>query len=161
MKAVLASSCVPTYFPLVDGVYADGGVGSYANPCYLAAYELNYCLGWKPEETTLISIGTGRSPNNLRPGDPARMQAWDWLEPLLDAFLSSANDQQVVLVQSFFKNLDFRRFEVDMSRTIEMDDPTSIPELLEYGTQMGNKILKDESESGLKMLPAKARRGVK
>ncbi len=158
VKAVLASSSVPTYFPLVDGVYADGGVGAYANPCYLAAYELNYCLGWKPEETTLISLGTGLSPVTLKPGDPSRMESWDWLEPILDAFLASANDQQVVLVQSFFKTLDFRRFQVDMNRPIEMDDPDSIPELLEYGTHLGHKILKDESVSAIKMTHAPASR---
>ena len=48
VMAVLASSCVPTYFPPVDGRYVDGGVGSYANPCYVAAYESSFCLGWKP-----------------------------------------------------------------------------------------------------------------
>ncbi len=45
VKAVLASSCVPTYFPPVEGRYVDGGVGSYANPCYLAAYEFELLPG--------------------------------------------------------------------------------------------------------------------
>jgi len=80
VKAVLASSSVPTYFPAVEGRYIDGGVGSYANPCYLAAYELSFCLGWDPEETTLLSLGTGRSPNAMRPGEPNRMAAWDWIQ---------------------------------------------------------------------------------
>jgi hypothetical protein len=158
VKAILASSCVPTYFPLVDGRFADGGVGAYANPCYLAAYELNYCLGWKPEETTLISICTGRGPEAIKAGDPGRMQAWDWLEPILDAFLTSANDQQVVLVETFFKKLDFRRFQVDMRQALEMDDPSHIPELVEYGTQMGNMILSDELDSAIEIRPAKAHR---
>ncbi len=161
VKAVLASSCVPTYFPLVEGKYADGGVGSYANPCYLAAYELSFCLGWKPEETTLISLGTGRIPDLLKPGQPGRLFEWDWLEPILDAFLTSASDQQVVLVQSFFKQLDFRRFQVDLKQDIQMDDPTYIPELLEYGRQLGNMILKDELDSVIKIKPVKARRKIK
>ncbi|HEX8990907.1 MAG TPA: patatin-like phospholipase family protein [Anaerolineales bacterium] len=149
--AVLASSCVPTYFPPVDGRYLDGGVGSYANPCYLAAYELSFCLGWDPEETTLISLGTGRSPALLKPGQPSRIPAWDWLDPVLDAFLSSANDQQVRLVKSFFKKLDFRRFQVDLQDNPEMDDTSRIPELLEYGTRMGNMILNDELDSALRI----------
>ncbi len=157
-KAVLASSCVPTYFPPVDGRLVDGGVGSYANPCYLAAYELAYCLGWKPEETTLLSLGTGRSPDVLKPGQPERLQAWDWLEPVLDAFLASASDQQVHIVETFFKKLDFRRFQVDMSAALPMDDVSCIPELLEYGTQMGNMILGDELDSSMKIKPARARR---
>ena len=40
--------------------------------------------------------------------------AWDWLEPTLDAFLTSAGDQQVHLVETFFQELDFRRFQVDL-----------------------------------------------
>ena len=158
VKAVMASSCVPTYFPPVEGRYIDGGVGSYANPCYLAAYELSFCLGWKPEETTLLSLGTGRSPNAIRPGEPGRIAAWDWLEPVLDAFLTSASDQQVRLVDTFFSKLDFRRFQVDMDEALPMDDPAAIPLLVDYGTEMGNMILADRVDSASKIKPAKARR---
>ena len=56
-KAVLASSSVPSYFPPVENRYVDGGVGSYHNPCYVAAYEAKFVLGWDPAETTLISLG--------------------------------------------------------------------------------------------------------
>jgi predicted acylesterase/phospholipase RssA len=161
VKAVLASSCVPTYFPPVDGRYVDGGVGSYANPCYLAAYELSLCLGWNPEETTLLSLGTGRSPNAIRPGEPERIAAWDWLEPVLDAFMTSASDQQVRLVDTFFNKLDFRRFQVDMDEALPMDDPAAIPMLVEYGTEMGKMILTDRMDSAAKVKPAKARRVLK
>jgi predicted acylesterase/phospholipase RssA len=161
VKAVLASSSVPTYFPPVDGRYIDGGVGSYANPCYLAAYELSFCLGWKLEETTLLSLGTGRSPNAMRPGEPQRFAPWDWLDPVLDAFLTSASDQQVRLVDSFFKKLDFRRFQVDMSEALPMDDPEAMPLLLEYGAQMGRMILDDRIDGAAKIKPAKARREIK
>lgn len=156
VKAVLASSCVPTYFPPVDDRFVDGGVGSYANPCYLAAYEAEFCLGWRAEETTLLSLGTGRSPNPIKSGDPSRFQAWDWLEPVLDAFLGSASDQQVRLVETFFKKLDFRRFQVDMPKAIQMDDPGSLPELIEYGTKLGQLILSDKIDSFAMIRPAKA-----
>lgn len=161
VKAVLASSSVPTYFPPVDGRYIDGGVGSYANPCYLAAYELSFCLGWNPEETTLLSFGTGRSPNAMRPGEPERVAPWDWLEPVMDAFLTSASDQQVRLVDTFFNKLDFRRFQVDMDEALPMDDPAALPILVEYGTEMGKMILADRIDSASKVKPAKARRVIK
>lgn len=161
VKAVLASSAVPTYFPLVDGRFADGGVGSYANPCYLAAYEAEFCLGWKAEETTLLSFGTGRSPSLVKQGDPARYWAWDWLEPVLDAFLSSASDQQVRLVDMFFKKLDFRRFQVDMEKPIPMDDPGSIAELVKYGELMGQMVLEDKVDSAAMFRPTKASRTLK
>jgi predicted acylesterase/phospholipase RssA len=156
VKAALASSAVPTYFPPVEGRYVDGGVGSYANPCYLAAYELEFCLGWKPEETTLLSFGTGRSPNVVKAGQPGRFQAWDWLEPVLDAFLASSSDQQVRLVDTFFPKLDFRRFQVDMAEALPMDDPSRIPQLIDYGAQMGQMILEDRVDAAAKIKPAKA-----
>ncbi len=159
-KAVLASSSVPTYFPPVDGRYVDGGVGSYSNPCFLAAYELTYCLGWKPEETTLLSLGTGRSPETAHSGNPSRYWPWNWLDPVLDAFISSASDQQVRIVETFFKKIDFRRFQVDLKEILPMDDPSHIPELLEYGRQLGTMILEDQIDSVIKMKPAKPHREI-
>lgn len=153
ISAVLASSSVPTYFPVVDGRLVDGGVGSYANPCYLAAYEASFCLRWKPEETTLISLGTGREPLTTQPGQPARFWAWDWIEPTLGAFLSSADDQQVHLVETFFDKLDFRRFQVDLREKINMDDPAAIPLLVSYGEKMGQMILRDQYDNAMGITP--------
>ncbi len=152
-KAVLASCSVPTYFPVVEGRYVDGGVGSYANPCYLAAYELAYVLNWKPEETTLISLGTGREPASILPGQPDRYFAWQWIMPFFGAFLASADDQQVHLVDTFFKKLDFRRFQVNLTEPIEMDDPRKIPDLVTYGEQMGRMILNDQVDSLIGVKP--------
>ena len=155
VDAVLASSSVPTYFPVVDGRYVDGGVGSYANPCYLAAYELLYMLHWKPEETTLISLGTGRDPHHVRPWQPNHYGTLEWLKPMFGAFLQSADDQQVHLVDTFFQKLDFRRFNVNLKEVIEMDDPRSIPQLEIYGEEMGKKILADsyDEAQGVKPTP--------
>ncbi len=158
VKAVLASSSVPTYFPAVEGRYVDGGVGAYANPCYIAAYELRYVLGWDPSETTLISLGTGRSPHTLKPSDANRFWAWDWLGPLLGAFLQSADDQQVHLVSTFFDQLDFRRFQVDLREPIEMDDPSKIPQLTAYGDELGRKILNDETDQAVDFRATRAPR---
>ena len=145
-KAVLASSSVPTYFPIVDGRYVDGGVGSYANPCYLAAYEIQFCLNWDPAETTLISLGTGRDPHILQPGEADKFWAWNWIGPVLGAFGQSSDDQQVHLVETFFKQLDFRRFQVDLREPIAMDDASKIPELVAYGEELGWKILNNETD---------------
>ena len=156
VKAVLASCCVPTYFPVVEGRYVDGGVGSYANPCYLAAYELRFCLDWDPHETTLISLGTGRAPGGLAPGEANRLFTTQWINPLLGAFLQSADDQQVHLVNTFFKTVDFRRFQVDLREPIEMDDVSAIPELEAYGEVLGNKILNDEVDDVLNITALRA-----
>jgi uncharacterized protein len=146
-QAVMASSSVPTYFPVVAGRFVDGGVGSYANPCYLAAYEAQYCLNWDPAETTLISLGTGRSPHAIEPNQASGWFAWDWIFPMLSAFLQSADDQQFGLTASFFKDLDFRRFQVDLMEPIEMDSARQIAALERYGDEMGKKILHDQVDT--------------
>ena len=157
VSALLASSAVPTYFPVVDGRLVDGGVGSYANPCYLAAYEARFCLGWKPEETTLISLGTGRAPMSIKPGQPDKFWAWNWIGPTLDAFMSSADDQQVNLVETFFDKLDFRRYQVDLNEDIAMDDPSAIPLLGIYGDKMGQMLLRDQFDSAMGVVPERVR----
>ena len=155
-RAVLASSSVPTYFPVVEGRYVDGGVGAYANPCYLAAYEARFCLGWDPAETTLISLGTGRDPHKLGPGQAGRYFPWNWLDPVLGAFLQSADDQQVQVVHTFFDQLDFRRFQVNLNQAIDMDDPSKIPQLTGYGEQLGNMILNDITDNNVLPMAARA-----
>ena len=160
VQAVLASSSVPTYFPVVAGRYVDGGVGSYANPCYLAAYEIKYVLNWDPAETTLISLGTGRDPGKLKEGEADKYYAWNWIGPVLGAFLHSAGDQQVHLVETFFEQLDFRRFQVDLNQPIEMDDPKSIPALIGYGEEMGRMILNDFTDRAQMIQAVAAPKGV-
>lgn len=144
--AVLASCTVPTYFPVVEGRYVDGGVGSYSNPCYVAAYEAGICLDWDPRETTLLSFGTGRVMSHLEPYQASRFFPWQWLSPLLDTFLSDASDQQVRVVQEFFEKLDFRRFQVDIE-PIELDDPSKIDQLTTYGQKLGEMVLNDELDA--------------
>lgn len=147
VKAVLASSSVPTFFPAVEGRYVDGGVGAYANPCYIAAYEAISCQGWDPAETTLISFGTGHYPTGLKPGQAARFWPWEWLDPILGAFLQSSYDEQVQVVATLFPGLDFRRFQVDMRENIGMDGADQMPLLIQYGDEMGRKMLNDETET--------------
>jgi len=61
-------------------------------------------------------------------------------------------------VETFFKKLDFRRFQVDMAEPLAMDDPATIPVLIEYGKQMGEMILNDKTDRAATIKPAKARR---
>lgn len=127
---------------LANPTHPDRSDGSSA----LAAYEMEFCLNWDPAETTLISLDTGRSPHTLQTGDADKLWAWNWLEPVLDAFTHSASDQQVHLVQTFFEQLDFRRFQVDLREPISMDEAKKIPELVAYGKELGRKILHDETD---------------
>jgi uncharacterized protein len=152
-KAVQASCAVPTYFPVVENRYIDGGVGSYGNPCYVAAYEAKECLKWDPIETTLISIGTGRGPYDFEPKNISKLWAWDWINKVFGIFLQSAYDQQVHLVDKYFKELDFRRFQVDLKEDIEMDDTKQIYRLVSYGSQLGHMILNDQVDKAQGISP--------
>jgi hypothetical protein len=156
VQAVTASCSVPTYFPVIEGRYVDGGVGSYANPCYLAAYEACLCLDWDPAETTIISLGTGRLPHSIAPGEAERFWTWQWLVPILGAFQQSADDQQVHLVDTFFEQLDFRRFQVDLREPIQMDDISKLAELTVYGDELGRMILNDQVDRAMEITIAKA-----
>lgn len=155
-KAVLASSSVPSYFPPVENRYVDGGVGSYHNPCYIAAYEAQFVLGWDPAETTLISLGTGREPHSLKPEQIKRFWPWHWISPVMGAFQQSSDDQQVHLVETFFKELDFRRFQVDLNESCPMDDPEKVPELTAYGDLLGEMILTDQVDQAMRVKAKKA-----
>lgn len=157
VKAVLASAAAPTYFPVVDGLFVDGGVGSFNNPCFLAAYEAYFVLKWKPEETTLISLGTGRAPNPYKIGEADRFLPVQWLAPLLDGFAGSAADQQVHLVDTFFKTMDFRRFQVELDPPIGLDQPSQIPAMQKYGVELGKKLLKDKLDQAQKIVATRPR----
>jgi len=146
-RAVRASCSVPTIFPIVENRFIDGGIGSYSNPCYIAAYELKECLNWDLEETTLISLGTGRSPYTFDSKTVSRSWAWDWIGRIAGAFTQSAADQQVNLVESSFESLDFRRFQINMRESIQMDDNWQIDRLVAYGARLGRMITDDQFDT--------------
>jgi hypothetical protein len=78
----------------------------------------------------------------------------------LGAFLSSADNQQVHLVETFFEKLDFRRYQVDLTESIGMDDPAAIPALINYGDKMGSMLLRDQYDTAMGILPEQIIYGV-
>jgi hypothetical protein len=152
VKAVLASAAAPTYFPSVEGRFIDGGIGSYNNPCYLAAYEIQYSLPWKPEETTLISVGTGRDQSRIIQGAVDRFLPPQYVGPLIDAFTQCAADQQVDLVNKLFTGLDFRRFQVDLQLPISLDDTSRLQQMISCGEELGHMILTDQTDGAMRIV---------
>ncbi|MBI3914221.1 MAG: patatin-like phospholipase family protein [Chloroflexi bacterium] len=147
--AVLASAAAPTYFPVVAGRYVDGGVGSFGNPTFIAAYEARFVLGWKPEETTLISVGTGRVAGGGYPiGAPDKLRSAQWIMPLMDALMSDANDQQSRVVDQLFTGMDFRRFQISIEK-IDLDDVAALDRLVEHGKRFGEMMVNDETDPDL------------
>lgn len=189
--AVIASSTLPSVFPVFEHEYdampydpaceswlpkkrywVDGGVGLYTNPCYTAAYEVAFCLrsqGWSLDNTTLISIGTGKNPMDKIWGkrlrglrgklrSPSMLFGPEWVFPSIDTFCLDATKQNVRLVRHFFGDaivertgdpeagLDFRRYNIELPEPVEMDNADAIPMLSEMGEKLGKMIVNDEQE---------------
>ena len=63
-------------------------------------------------------------------------------------------------MDTFFGELDFRRFQRDLREPIEMDDASSIPQLTASGEELGQKIINDEIDRALEIVVARAPRGL-
>ena len=142
VECATASAAAPTYFdpwPMaapVSGKVVDGGVGVAGNPVYQACVEaFYYSDGYQPDQTTVISFGTGRF---VRKSDPHMIT--DWLSWVLDALLHSPEEQQTVLVARHYPETVFYRLEPDLAADIEMDDIARIGELETMGQQFAARI---------------------
>jgi predicted acylesterase/phospholipase RssA len=140
--AVLASATAPVYLEPFR-VWVDGGVGSYSNPCYRAVIEAtdyftgksaakDYELvdddkGYDPENIIVFSFGTGHIPNfRTYEDDVARMSFFDWMGYVISEQMDEANDEQVLLTQDHFREVDFRRYQLTL-------DPGLLQEPVERG----------------------------
>jgi uncharacterized protein len=139
-----ASAAAPTYFQPYKlasapelGAVVDGGVGVTGNPVYQACVEAFCYTGeYTPEETAVVSLGTGSFPHM---GDQPRT-LWGWLDWILPELLRSPGEQQTEIVRRHFAAMPFRRLDPDilkldptLKKPIDMDDIEAIPRLIEYG----------------------------
>jgi patatin-like phospholipase/acyl hydrolase len=135
VECATASAAAPTYFdpwPMpapVSGKLVDGGVGVAGNPVYQACVEaFYYSPGYLPEQTTVISFGTGRF---VRKSDPHLIT--DWLTWVLDALLHSPEEQQTELVARHYPGTTFYRLEPALEMDVDMDDISRIGDLERMG----------------------------
>ena len=113
VDCVTASAAAPTYFDPFEirdeitlpdgrreriGALIDGGVGTAGNPVYQACVEaFVYTDDYRPEETTVVSLGTGHFLDRRRPS-----WIWAWLNWLLAELLRSPGEQQTELVHRHY-----------------------------------------------------------
>jgi len=142
LDCATASASAPTYFepwPMpapVSGKLVDGGVGVTGNPVYQACVEaFCYTPGYFPEETTIVSFGTGRFVKESNPNSIA-----DWLSWVLDAMLHAPEEQQSEIVARHYPQARFYRLDPVLSANIEMDDIARIGELEQMGAQFAEQI---------------------
>jgi patatin-like phospholipase len=151
VDCVTASAAAPTYFepwtiqedteppPNCErvGTLVDGSVGIAGNPVYRACVEAFYYTGgaYSPEETTTVSLGTGRFV--------AEQQAtWlgSWLEWMLGELLESPGEHQTEITWRHFPQMIFYRLDVALEEDIARDDAGSVAKLREYGERLAEMI---------------------
>jgi predicted acylesterase/phospholipase RssA len=121
VDCVTASAAAPTYFapwpvhPL--GLLVDGGVGVAGNPTYQACVEaFEYTDDYRPEDTIVVSLGTGRFLDRRRPS-----WLWSWVEWVLSELLRSPGEQQTELVRRHYPGARFYRIDVRLERDFALD----------------------------------------
>lgn len=175
VDCVTASASAPTYFdPRVIqqaaggrtsdgepiGALVDGGVGVAGNPVYQAGVEaFFYNSAYQPENTTVVSLGTGRFVEQKQP-----TWLWPWFNWTLAQLLRSPGEQQTELVQRHFPSAALYRLDPDLqqldptlTRPIEMDDVGSIDRLHEYGKRFAANVdwsaILESKESSFRIHP--------
>jgi len=141
VDCVTASAAAPTYFapwnlpPL--GLLVDGGVGVAGNPTYQACVEaFEYTSDYRPEDTIVVSLGTGRFLERRRP-----TWLWTWVEWVLSEMFRSPGEQQTELVQRHYSAARFYRIDVRLPRDIPLDATgRSIDELAAIGEALAATV---------------------
>ncbi len=138
IDAMLASSCIPTYFPPIElpagepvkRWLVDGGVGIFGNPALVTAWELcdprnpDDTRRYNPAQTTVFSFGTGTVPAAIYQrtfGDASRWWALEWIERVIDIFMDTAIRQQSRDLVFAYPEIDLRRFQVALPEVIDPD----------------------------------------
>jgi predicted acylesterase/phospholipase RssA len=138
--AATASAAAPTYLPpwTVGGIgeLIDGGTGVAGNPVYQACVEaFEYTDAYRPAETLVVSLGTGRLLRRDRPG-----WIWPWLGWLLSELLRSPGEQQTELVHRHYREAPFYRLDVELDREIGLDAVNRIGELRALGERLADDV---------------------
>lgn len=145
-----ASAAAPTYFSPWElrqppglpphcvriGPLIDGGVGVVGNPVYQACVEaFDYNDGYLAEETTTVSLGTGRHV-------PTRRPSWilSWLRWVLGELLESPGEQQTEITRRHFPSMSFYRIDCELEENIPLDDVRNVGRLVEYGERLAERI---------------------
>jgi predicted acylesterase/phospholipase RssA len=121
VDCLTASAAAPTYFapwPVQGlGLLVDGGTGVAGNPVYQACVEaFEYTGAYRPEDTIVVSLGTGRFLDRRRPS-----WLWPWVQWVLSELLRSPGEQQTELVERHYPAARFYRIDVRLPEDIPLD----------------------------------------
>lgn len=131
VDCVMASAAAPTYFPPWNiykiGDMVDGGIGIFGNPVYRAATEAFEYDSYKPEDTSILTLGTGQYPNISNPSG-----LMGWLEWTVSELLGSPEGEQTELVKKIYPKASLCRIDPAFDKIAAMDDPNAIAGLYSF-----------------------------
>lgn len=138
--AATASAAAPTYFMpwTIGGIgeLIDGGIGVAGNPVYQACVEaFEYTDAYRPAETVVVSLGTGKLLRRERP-----TWLWPWLGWLLSEMLRAPTEQQTELVHRHYPEARFYRLDVELETDIGLDAVDRLEELRVLGRRMAEVV---------------------
>ena len=138
--AATASAAAPTYLPpwTIGGIgeLIDGGTGVAGNPVYQACVEaFEYTDAYRPDETLVVSLGTGRLLRRERP-----TWIWPWLGWLLSELLRSPAEQQTELVHRHYRAAAFYRLDLELEQEIGLDAVRRVGELRALGQRLASDV---------------------
>jgi len=138
VDAAVASSCAPTYFDHwkiniggKDIRFFDGGVGGTANPAYQACVEAFQHDTLPPEDTRVVSLGTGWYPASDNP--PSGLIATiGWTTSTL---VDTSEDWVDDAVNRQWPDI-LQNFNPELPSDIDEADLSAIPTLVQIGQQL-------------------------
>lgn len=114
-----ATMSAPTYFHPLER-FIDGGTTTYNNPSMAALLEAICYSGkgkYQTEKITMFSMGTGTIVQSVSPklaAEPKGIDAYFWLNYVMDVSGQDASAMQVDTFRSGLLNPDYRRFQISL-----------------------------------------------
>ena len=129
VDALLRSSAAPTYFPVYQN-YCDGGVwGNNPSMSAVAAACDEFVGKQQISEISVLSIGTGRSPIELK-GAKRDLGAVDWFQKGIFDVLLDSNVEAAHYYTKSLLGARYYRVQVDLSKEVKLDDVKNIPAMI-------------------------------
>lgn len=118
--AVLCSAAAPTYFPIIDGRWGDGGLIAN-NPCMVGLLGASAKCSWDLSDAWCLSMGT--SGDAWTDPHVARKTKLGWLRPLLNTFMSGGEELAMFQARELLGGgTRLLRVEPHLRHDVEMDD---------------------------------------
>ena len=116
--AVMCSTAAPTYFPIIDGRYGDGGLVAN-NPAMVGIAGGVSKLGWKLKDMWCLSLGT--NGDAWRDPKVARKSKIGWLKPLFDTFMTGNEELGTFQAKTLLGD-HLLRIEPKLDEAYDLDD---------------------------------------